>query len=54
MHIQQALEKYIKAFLIKNGWSLKRTHDLVTLAAETSKYGLDLKQYEDALDEINE
>lgn len=54
LHIQQALEKYIKAFLIKNGWSLKRTHDLVTLAAEAHKFGLNLTQYEDVLDEINE
>ncbi len=54
LHIQQALEKYIKAFLIKNGWSLKRTHDLITLAAEAHKLGLDLTQYEDVLDEINE
>ena len=30
-HCQQAVEKYLKAYIIKLGLSLKRTHDLVHL-----------------------
>lgn len=33
-HVQQALEKYLKGFLLERGWSLKRTHDLVDLLNE--------------------
>jgi HEPN domain-containing protein len=54
LHIQQALEKHMKGLLLKQGWPLKKTHDLVTLAAEVYRYGLDLREYEDNLDRINE
>jgi len=27
-HIHQAVEKYIKGFLISHGWTLKKIHDL--------------------------
>jgi HEPN domain-containing protein len=27
-HLQQALEKYLKAYLLSRGWELKRIHDL--------------------------
>lgn len=29
LHVQQAIEKYLKAFLIRNGWALRKTHDLI-------------------------
>ena len=54
LHIQQALEKHMKGFLLKQGWPLKKTHDLITLATEVGRYGLDLREYEDELDRINE
>src|SRR5437868_1227310 len=37
-HAQQAAEKFLKAFLIKNGWSLRKTHDLSTLLAEAVRH----------------
>jgi HEPN domain-containing protein len=33
-HIQQAVEKYLKGFLISTGWPLRRIHDLEILAQE--------------------
>ena len=36
-HIHQAIEKYIKGFLIFHGWELERIHDLVKLIEEVIK-----------------
>ena len=30
-HIQQAIEKYLKGYLLSKGWKLIRTHDLISL-----------------------
>ena len=30
-NIHQALEKYLKGYLLSNGWKLRRIHDLVIL-----------------------
>ncbi|MFB0543252.1 MAG: HEPN domain-containing protein, partial [Candidatus Bathyarchaeia archaeon] len=30
-HMHQAVEKYLKGFLISKGWKLKRVHDLEML-----------------------
>ncbi len=54
VHIRQALEKYLKGFLLKHGWALRKTHDLITLASQAGDFGLNLRDYEDALDRINE
>jgi HEPN domain-containing protein len=37
-HIQQALEKYLKAFLLAKGWKLQRVHDLVRLLGDAVAY----------------
>ena len=37
-HIQQAIEKFLKGFLLHKGWVLKRTHDLVDLLNEAILY----------------
>jgi HEPN domain-containing protein len=33
-HLQQAVEKYLKGFLLASGWSLRRIHDLEILLQE--------------------
>jgi HEPN domain-containing protein len=33
-HLQQAVEKYLKGYLLGKGWELKRTHDLEILLNE--------------------
>ncbi|MDR0723812.1 MAG: HEPN domain-containing protein [Endomicrobium sp.] len=50
---QQAIEKYFKAFLIENGWELKKIHDLELLYKEIQKIKK-LKLDIDILDEIND
>ncbi|HBK61204.1 MAG TPA: hypothetical protein DDZ84_10500 [Firmicutes bacterium] len=55
LHIHQALAKYLKGFLLKNGWTLQKTHDLINLASQAGNFGIDLRDdCEDALDRINE
>lgn len=44
-HIQQALEKFIKGFLLSKGWKLRRVHDLEDLLDEAVKYNSDLEKY---------
>ena len=44
-HVHQALEKYLKGFLIYNGWDLERIHDLVKLLKEAIKYDDSFEQF---------
>ena len=44
-HLQQALEKYIKGFLLSKGWKLERIHDLRALLEEASRYEPGLKKF---------
>ncbi|MFW9987258.1 MAG: HEPN domain-containing protein [Candidatus Odinarchaeota archaeon] len=46
-HIHQAVEKYIKGFLISHGWVLKKIHDLEVLITEAIKYDDFFKEYLD-------
>ena len=36
--LQEAVERYLKAYLISQNWALVRTHDLNRLVAEAAKY----------------
>ena len=38
VHLQQALEKFLKAFLLARGWSLKKTHDLEALLDDAVRH----------------
>jgi HEPN domain-containing protein len=44
-HLQQAVEKYLKGFLLSNGWKLKRIHDLEVLLNDALKYETPLEKY---------
>lgn len=44
-HLQQAVEKYLKAFLLSKGWKLKRIHDLEILLNDALKYKSTLEKY---------
>jgi HEPN domain-containing protein len=37
-HCQQAIEKYLKAFLIYHGWDIERTHDIIYLLTQSEKF----------------
>ena len=44
-NLQQAVEKFFKAYLIRQGWRLKRTHDLVELLCDALQYDESLEGY---------
>lgn len=44
-HLQQAVEKYLKGFLLSKGWKLKRIHDLEVLLNDALKYEATLEQF---------
>ena len=46
-HIQQAIEKYLKGYLVGKGWHLKRTHDLIDLLNEVIFYESGLESFRD-------
>ncbi len=52
--IQQAVEKYLKGFLIRYGWKLEKIHDLVRLLTEAAKYKPELAKFEEDCRRITE
>jgi len=44
-YLQQAAEKFFKAYLIRQGWRLRRTHDLSSLLDDAVRYDATLEQY---------
>jgi Uncharacterized conserved protein related to C-terminal domain of eukaryotic chaperone, SACSIN len=45
-HLQQAVEKWLKAFLLYHRWQLERTRDLENLLVEAVKHEPSLRQYQ--------
>lgn len=43
--IQQALEKYLKAFMLQQGWLLRKIHDLDALLDDAIKYNSSLESF---------
>jgi len=43
--LQQALEKYLKAFLLENGWKLQKTHALHTLLDYAIEFNSQLETF---------
>ncbi len=46
-HLQQAVEKYLKGFLIYNGWELKKIHDIETLLTLAIEFKKEFESYLD-------
>lgn len=46
-HIHQAVEKYLKGYLICNGWKLKKIHDIEALITEVVKFDVEFQEYLD-------
>lgn len=44
-HLQQAIEKYFKGYLLSKGWKLERTHDLVKLLNLIIVYKPEFEQF---------
>ena len=52
--IQQAVEKYLKGFLIYHGWELKKIHDLEALLSEAIKFDRSFEGFLPACRKITE
>ena len=46
-HIHQAVEKYLKGFLIYKGWTLKKIHDIELLITEAMSFDEKFQKYLD-------
>lgn len=46
--LQQAVEKYLKAFLIAHDWELQKTHNLVRLLEEACEFDASLVEFANA------
>jgi HEPN domain-containing protein len=53
-HLQQALEKYLKAYLLSRGWKLRRIHDLETLINEAVVIDASFEEYRVACRKITQ
>lgn len=53
VHLQQALEKYLKGYIISKGWKLQKTHDLRGLLVEAIKYNAELENYLSLCQEVS-
>lgn len=50
--LQQAVEKFFKAFLLSRGWQLRRTHDLEALLDSATAYDASLEKFRLACEKI--
>jgi len=50
-HLQQAIEKYLKGYLLSRGWKLIRVHDLEFLLDEALKHNPDLENFREVCQE---
>lgn len=52
-HLQQAVEKWLKAFLLHQGWRLERTHDLEELLGHAIRYEPSLERFSGMCHRVN-
>jgi len=50
---QQSLEKYLKAFLLKYGWRLRKIHELDALLDDAVKHDPNLEKYRDLCERVS-
>lgn len=50
--LQEAVERYLKGYLIACGWRLEKTHDLRRLIAEAARRDERFSQFDDMADEL--
>jgi HEPN domain-containing protein len=51
--LQQSLEKYLKAFLLKHNWKLRKIHELDALLDEASNCQQDLEKFRDLCERVS-
>jgi HEPN domain-containing protein len=52
--LQEAMERYLKGFLVSHGWKLIKTHDLTHLVAEASKTDRFFDSYVELAEQLTE
>ena len=52
-YLQQAVEKFLKAFLLDHGWKLKRLHDLEILLNDAIKYKTEFEMFRNVCQQIS-
>lgn len=52
-YLQQSVEKYLKAYLLANGWRLRRTHNLTQLPEEAIVLDATLEPYRTVCETIS-
>ena len=52
--VHQATEKYLKAYLISQGWELEKIHDLVKLTREAIKFDKSFEEFIPAMEKITD
>lgn len=52
VHLQQALEKYLKGYLLFKGWALSRTHNLRFLLDEAIKFNSSFTKFQQLCEEV--
>lgn len=53
-HLQQALEKFLKGFLIGRGWELRKVHTLPALLDEAARDQAALDSFRDVCERVSE
>lgn len=53
-HIQQAIEKYLKGFLLSKGWALRKVHDLDVLLNDAIQHKPDLEKFRELCETATE
>jgi HEPN domain-containing protein len=53
LFLQQSLEKYLKAFLLQQGWKLRKIHELDALLDEAVKFDPELENFRDLCERIS-
>jgi len=50
-HLQQAVEKYLKGYLLSQGWELQRIHNLEVLLNETIRFEPEMERFRELCEE---
>ena len=53
-HLQQAVEKYLKGYLLSQGWELQRIHNLEVLLNEAIRFEPELERFRDLCEEATD
>ena len=51
--LQQSLERYLKAFILKHGWNLRKIHELDTLLDDAAKGNPILENFRDLCERVS-